>query len=128
MKRKQPVQNLTKAEEDIMQIVWQLGRCLMKDIIDAMNQPDIPHSTVSSVVRILEKKGFVGHKAYGRTHEYFPTIAREDYAKQDLGIMMDKYFGSSPQKLVSFLVESENLGLDELNDLYKTLTAASKKK
>ena len=128
MKRKQPVQNLTKAEEDIMQIVWQLGRCLIKDIIDAMNQPDIPHSTVSSVVRILEKKGFVGHKAYGRTHEYFPTIAREDYARQDLGMMMDKYFGSSPKNLVSFLVENDNLGLDELNDLYKTLTAASKKK
>jgi predicted transcriptional regulator len=60
--------SLTKAEEEIMHIVWQLEPCLVRDVIDHLGQPDIPHSTVSSVVRILEKKGFLTHKAYGKTH------------------------------------------------------------
>lgn len=111
-----------------MQIIWQLQRCIVKDIIDKTGQEDIPHSTIASVVRILEKKGFVGHKAYGKTHEYFPIISREAYAQQGLASMMDKYFGGSPKNLVSFLVEKDNLRLDELNELYKALNAASKKK
>ena len=127
MKRKEPISRLTKAEEDIMQIIWQLQKCMVKDVIDTMGQADIPHSTVASVVRILEKKGFVSHKAYGKTHEYFPIISKEEYAQQGLSLMLDKYFGNSPKKLVSFLVEKENLGLDELNELYKALNASSKK-
>jgi BlaI family transcriptional regulator, penicillinase repressor len=128
MKRSKQLPSLTKTEEDVMQMIWQLQRCLVKDIIDTMGQPDIPHSTVSSVVRILEKKGFVGHKAYGKTHEYFPLISKEDYAKQGVSSMMDKYFGGSPKNLVSFLVQQDNLGLDELNELYKTLNNSAKKK
>ena len=110
-----------------MQVIWQLQRCLVKDIIDTLGKEDIPHSTVASVVRILEKKGFVDHKAYGKTHEYFPIISKEVYAQQGLTLMLDKYFGSSPKKLVSFLVEKENLGLEELNELYKALNKTSKK-
>lgn len=128
MKRKEHIRRLTRAEEDIMQIIWQLERCLVKDIIEAMGQDDIPHSTIASVVRILEKKGFVGHKAYGKTHEYFPIISKEDYAQSNLSSMMDKYFGGSPQNLVSFLVEKDRLGLQELNELYKALNNAVKKK
>lgn len=128
MKRKEHIQRLTRAEEDIMQIIWQLDRCLVKDIIETMGQEDIPHSTIASVVRILEKKGFVGHKAYGKTHEYFPLISKEDYAQSDLSSMMDKYFGGSPKNLVSFLVEKDTMGLQELNELYKALNNAAKKK
>lgn len=111
-----------------MQIIWQLERCVVKNIIDTMGQPDIPHSTVSSVVRILEKKKFVGHKAYGKTHEYFPLIPKEDYAKHGVNSMMEKYFGGSPKNLVSFLVQQDNLRLEELNELYKMLHTSSKKK
>jgi predicted transcriptional regulator len=121
MKRNSSIQQLTKAEEEVMQIIWQLDRCLVKDIIDKLGDPEIPHSTISSVVRILEKKGFVGHKAYGKTHEYFPTIGKEDYAQHGVKSLMEKYFGGSPKKLVSFLVQSENLNLKELNDLMKAL-------
>ncbi len=127
MKRNEPIQRLTKVEEDIMQIIWQLQRCLVKDIIETIGQEDMPHSTVASVVRILEKKGFVGHKAYGRTHEYFPLIGKDDYAKQGLSTMMEKYFGGSPKNLVSFLVQEDNLGLEDLIELYKTLDSSSKK-
>ncbi len=127
MKRKTSLPTLTKAEEEVMQIIWQLDRCLVRDIIDHLGDPDMPHSTVSSVVRILEKKGFVDHKAYGKTHEYFPNVTKEEYAQHGVKSLMEKYFGGSPKKLVSFLVQNENLNLKELNELLKTLDNAKKK-
>ena len=127
MERKTQLKALTKAEEDIMQIIWTLDKCLVRDIIDTLGDPDMPHSTVSSVVRILEKKGFVGHKAYGKTHEYFPIVTKETYAQQGVKNLMEKYFQGSPKKLVSFLVQSEDINLKELNDLLKTLDTTKKK-
>ena len=75
---------LTKAEEEIMQIIWSKGRVLVSDILDELGDPRPPHSSISSIVRILEKKGFVDHKAYGRTYEYFPTVAKEEYSKHSI--------------------------------------------
>ena len=109
-----------------MQIIWQLQPCLVKAILTHLNDPEIPHSTVSSVVRILEKKGFVDHKAYGKTHEYFAIIPKEMYAAQGVQSLMEKYFSGSPQMLVSFLVEKENLSLSELAQLMKTIKTQSK--
>ncbi len=123
MKRKTSLPTLTKAEEEVMHIIWQLGRCLVRDIIDQLGDPDMPHSTVSSVVRILEKKGFVDHKAYGKTHEYFPIVAREEYAQACVKSLIEKYFSGSPKKLVSFLVKSEDMNLKELNQLFKDIDA-----
>ncbi len=127
MERNKQLQTLTKAEEEVMQIIWQLDRCLVKDIIEKLGDPDMPHSTISSVVRILEKKGFVDHKAYGKTYEYFPVITKEAYAQHGVTSLMEKYFGGSPRKLVSFLVQSEDINLKELNDLMKTLDTPKKK-
>lgn len=121
MKRNSTLPTLTKAEEEVMQIIWQLDRCLVKDIIEQLGDPDMPHSTISSVVRILEKKGFVGHKAYGKTHEYFPLITKEAYAQYGVKSLMEKYFGGSPKKLVSFLVERKDINLKDLNDIMKIL-------
>ncbi|WP_118952634.1 BlaI/MecI/CopY family transcriptional regulator [Taibaiella helva] len=122
------MQALTKAEEQVMQVIWQKERCLVRDIIEALGDPDIPHSTVSSVVRILEKKGFVGHKAYGKTHEYFPLIAKEDYTKTGLKQWIGSYFDGSPRQLVSFLVEENQINLKELSQLMKQLEALKSKK
>ena len=127
MKRKTTLQSLTKAEEEVMQIIWQLDRCLVRDVIEHLGDPDIPHSTVSSVVRILEKKGFVDHKAYGKTYEYFPIITKEANAQHGVQSLMEKYFGGSPKKLVSFLVEKEDMKLKELNELLKSLDNNKKK-
>ncbi len=126
MKRKVTLPTLTKAEEEVMHIIWKLERCLVRDIIDQLGDPDMPHSTISSVVRILEKKGFVTHKAYGKTHEYFPVITREEYADHGVKSIVEKYFGGSPKQLVSFLVQSKDINLKELNDLMKTLDNAKK--
>lgn len=110
-----------------MQVIWKLERCLVRDIMDDLGNPDIPHSTVSSVVRILEKKGFVNHKAYGKTYEYFPVISKEEYAQQGVKSLVEKYFSGSPKKLVSFLVQSEDMDLKELNELLKKIDKPSKK-
>ncbi len=121
MKRNKQINALTKAEDEIMQIIWQIEPCLVRDIIEHLGDPDIPHSTVSSVVRILEKKGFVDHKAYGKTYEYFSIISKEEYAQYGVKRLMEKYFGGSPKKLVSFLVKNEDMDLKELNELLKSI-------
>ncbi len=119
--------SLTRAEEDIMQIIWKLESCLVRDIIDHLGQPDIPHSTVSSVVRILEKKGFVTHKAYGKTHEYKSLISKDEYAQQNVKSLIQKYFGGSPRQLVNFLVQENDLDLNELSKLQQSLQKSKKK-
>ncbi len=127
MKRNKSLPTLTKAEEEVMHIVWQLDRCLVRDIMDKLGNPEIPHSTVSSVVRILEKKGFVDHKAYGKTHEYFPIVTKEEYAQHGVSSLVEKYFGGSPKQLVSFLVQRENMNLKELNEIMKLLDNPKKR-
>lgn len=119
------IKNLTKAEEEIMQFIWHLGRCTVTNIIDELAEPKPPHSSISSIVRILERKGFVGHKAYGRTYEYFPLIAKEDYSKRSLLSLLRDYFDGSTPQLVSFLVEHEETSVEELQELIKQLKKKS---
>jgi len=121
------MKHLTKAEEQIMQIIWQKERCLVRDIVEALDMT-IPQTTVSSVVRILERKGFVGHKAYGKTYEYFPLVAKQDFKKSSIKTWIYNYFERSPQQLVSFLVTENELKLKELDDLMKELEGIKKNK
>lgn len=119
------MKRLTKVEEEIMQIIWYLGRCTVRDIRDhiknELGQPEPPHSTVSTIVRILEDKAFLGHKAYGRTYEYFSLISQEDYSRQRLRKLVGDYFGGSMNRLVSFLVKRDDLSLGELSELIDKL-------
>lgn len=126
MKRNKQLKSLTKAEDEVMQIIWRIEPCLVRDIINELGDPDIPHSTISSVVRILERKGFVKHKAYGKTHEYSATISKDEYAQHGVKNLMEKYFGGSPKKLVSFLVKHEDMDLKELNDILKNIEQPDK--
>ena len=119
------MQKLTKAEEEIMQIIWTLGPCLVAQIREfikkELGQPMPPHSTVSTLVRSLESKGFVDHKAYGRTYEYFPTVQKEDYSKLRLNTLVSNYFDGSMKRLVSFIVKENDLSLSELTELMNKL-------
>jgi BlaI family transcriptional regulator, penicillinase repressor len=118
------MQTLTRAEEEIMQIIWKLERCTVSDIRDVIEQAEgakPPHSTVSTMVRILEEKGFLGHKAYGRTYEYFPLVQKADYTKSSLNKLVADYFDGSVNRLVSFLVEEDNLNAEELSKLLEQL-------
>ena len=107
------MKKLTKAEEEIMQVLWEIKRGVVHDIIDNLSDSKPAYTTVSSIIRILEKKGFVGHKAYGKTHEYFPLIARQEYTNEYFRSFIDRYFSNSYKKFASFFTKQENLCIIE---------------
>jgi predicted transcriptional regulator len=115
------MKRLTKAEEEIMQMIWQLERCTVSDLRSDIQKETggekPPHSTISTIVRILEEKGFVDHKAYGRTYEYFPLVSKEDYSRKSLKKLVSDYFEGSMNNLVSFLVKEENIDKEEITRL-----------
>ncbi len=119
------MKKLTKAEEEIMHIIWSIAPCTVGDIRDYIEreqgQKKPPHSTISTMVRILDEKGFLTHEAYGRTFVYSPAVSKEQYSKQSIRQLVQDYFGGSMNRLVSFLVQEENLSLDELSDLVDRL-------
>jgi BlaI family transcriptional regulator, penicillinase repressor len=111
------IKELTKAEEQVMQILWQLKEGIVKDILEKMPEPKPAYNTVSTVVRVLEGKGFIGHKAYGNSHVYYPLISEDEYKKFTFDKMMTNYFSNSYESLVSFLVKEKNLSLQELEEI-----------
>ncbi|WP_337042113.1 BlaI/MecI/CopY family transcriptional regulator [Emticicia sp. 17c] len=114
------MEELTKTEERIMHIIWDLGRCFVKDIIDKIDDdPKPPYNTVSSVVRILEKKAYLGFKAYGKTYEYFPLISKEEYGQFSFKKVFANYFNNSAESLLSFMAKEEKLSVSELDKLKK---------
>ncbi|MFZ4635665.1 MAG: BlaI/MecI/CopY family transcriptional regulator [Saprospiraceae bacterium] len=115
------MQKLTKAEEEMMHLLWDMERCTVSDLLDRMGEPRPPHSSVSSVVRILEKKGFVGHKAYGKTHEYFPLIDKAAYGRRTLLDVVRNYFDGSSARVVTHLLEEKTLSEHELDSLRKII-------
>jgi predicted transcriptional regulator len=123
------MEELTRSEEEIMRILWELGEGVVHDILDKIPEPKPPYTTVSSVVRVLEKKGYVQHRAYGKTHLYFPRIAKQEYARQSFKTMVQHYFEGSPQKVVSFLVQEQELGSADMAELRQLIDsyATSKK-
>jgi BlaI family transcriptional regulator, penicillinase repressor len=113
------IKELTKAEEQIMQILWELGKGFVKDIIELMPEPKPAYNTVSTIVRILETKGFVDHNAYGKTHEYFPLVSKKDYTRSFMKNFVRNYFKGSFQEMVSFFAREDNLTVAELDELMK---------
>ena len=123
------METLTRKEEEIMQILWDLNEAFVKDIINKLPEPKPPYNTISSVVRILEKKGFVGHKAFGKTHLYFPVIEKKAYRKHAFKNLIKSYFEGSYKNVISYLVKDEELSekdLQELNELKELLRKSAK--
>jgi predicted transcriptional regulator len=108
---------LTKAEEQVMQILWDMNNGLVKDIRDSFSDPKPARNTVSTVLRVLEKKGYVGHKAYGNVHLYHPLVTKSDYSKSQLFGLMEGYFNNSFPAMASFFAREKDLTLKELEDL-----------
>ena len=115
------LKELTKAEDQVMQILWKLGKGVVKDIMEEMKDPKPAYNTVSTIVRILETKGFVDHKAYGKTHEYFPTISKEKYTKFYLNNLLKGYFNGSFQNLVSFFAKENDMSASDIEKLLDEL-------
>jgi BlaI family transcriptional regulator, penicillinase repressor len=108
---------LTKAEEQVMQILWDMNDGLVKDIRESFPDPKPARNTVSTVVRVLEKKGYVAHKAYSNVHLYYPVISKSDYSKSQLFGLMEGYFNNSFPAMASFFAREKDLTLGELDEL-----------
>jgi predicted transcriptional regulator len=100
----------------------------VKDVIERMKKPKAPYTTISSIIRILENKGFVGHKAYGNTHEYFTIISKTDYRRATFKNLVNKYFDNSVKNVVSFLIKEEKLSDSEIEELYSLIKENHPKK
>lgn len=111
------MKELTKAEEQVMQVLWKLEKGFVKDIVAEMPDPKPAYNTVSTIVRILEKKGFVSYTAYGKTHKYFPMVSRDDYTRSYMRNFMRNYFSGSFKEMVSFFAKEDNLSISDLDEL-----------
>jgi len=121
------IRELTRAEEQIMQVLWSIGKGFVNDVIKELPTPRPAYNTVSTIIRILEQKGFVGHNAYGRAHEYYPLVAKKEYSQAYFRHFMTNYFGSY-KSLATFFTREEDLSLSELEEIKKMVDDEINKK
>lgn len=111
------IKELTKAEEQIMQELWEMDGGFVKDVVERLPEPKPAYNTVSTIVRILQTKGFVDHEAFGKSHRYIPKIQKEDYKKLVAGKLLNGYFDNSPKHMLSFFLEENKLDVKELDEI-----------
>jgi len=108
---------LTNKEEEILHILWKLKKAFVKDVLQEIKGEKPHYNTLSTIIRNLEEKGYVGYTAYGKTHQYFPIISKEDYRKRFFNNAIDSYFNSSYKNVVSFFAKEEKISVDELKEI-----------
>ncbi len=113
------MQKLTNKEEEVMQFFWQHGAMFVRDIVALYDDPKPHFNTISTMVRLLEAKGFVGHEVFGPTYRYYPIISQEEFSKGLLGNVVTRYFKNSYRSVVSALIEEEKISVDELEELIR---------
>ncbi len=116
------MRELTRAEEHIMQILWNLDKAFVKEILEHFPEPKPAYNTVSTITRILQDKGFVSHKEYGRTHEYFPLISRDEYKQSHMSNFVKNYFANSYEKMVSYFARGQKMSVSEMEDIMKLMS------
>jgi len=110
-----------------MQVLWKIKKGFVKEILEHFEEPKPAYNTVSTIVRILQDKGFVSHIAYGRTHEYFPVISKSEYSKTHLNVFVKDYFSDSFEKMVSFFAKEKSISLKEMEEIMKIMDDEVKK-
>jgi len=115
------MEKLAAREEQIMLILWRLEKAFVKEIVEEFPEPRPHYNSVSTMVRILAEKGFIGHKAFGRTHQYFPLISQDQYTNQEVEEVVDKYFDNSFQKMISHFAKEEKISSEELEEVLKMI-------
>ena len=115
------IKELTRAEEQLMQVLWQLEKGYVKDVIEQLPEPKPAYNTVSTIIRILETKGFVAHTAYGKSHEYYPVISKEEYQNFATDKLMNGYFDNSVKHMFSYFVKKEKIDLKEADEIMKLI-------
>lgn len=111
------MKQLTKAEEEVMQLLWRLEKCNVAAIIEELPDPKPAYNTVSTIVRILESKGFVDHEQAGRGFLYFPIVKKADYSNQSINKLVEGYFQGSFKSMVSFFMKKNDMSLSELESI-----------
>ena len=112
---------LTRAEEQIMQAIWAVGKGFAKDIHEQLEEPRPAYNTVLTVIRVLVQKEFVAYTTYGKSNEYYPLISKEDYSSQRFRTLKQNYFGNSNAQMLSFFLKDNNLDLNDLNELLEII-------
>jgi len=115
------LRELTKAEEQIMQVLWDLEKAFVKEVIEKLPEPKPAYNTVSTIIRILETKGFIEHEAFGKSHRYFPSISKEQYKSFATEKLLSGYFGNSVESMFSFFVKKEKIDLKEADEILKLI-------
>jgi len=115
------MKKITVKEEEIMNFFWKKGELFVKQILEFYSEPKPHYNTVSTMVRTLEEKGFLGYKIFGNTYQYYPLISKEEYNKGNLRNMVKKYFGNSYKRVVSTLIEEEKLSTEELKEIIREI-------
>ncbi len=115
------MKELTRAEEEVMQILWQLEKGFVNDLLEHYQEPKPAYNTISTIIRILEKKGFVGHTSFGKTHEYYPMISKNEYTQLFMGNVVKGYFDNSYKKVVSFFTGNAILSVKEMEELRRII-------
>ncbi len=122
------MKQLTKAEEQIMQLLWDLKKAYVREILEKLPEPKPAYNTVSTIIRILEKKGFVGYTSFGKSHEYYPLVSKGSYRKSYFQGFVENYFGNSYKALTSFFANEQDLSIEELEELRNYLDKEIEKK
>ena len=120
-KLKTKTQELTKAELEIMQILWTIERGFVNDVLAELPDPKPAYNTVSTIIRILEKKGFVAHRSFGKSHEYYPLVDRNSYTQSFMVSVLDNFFGGAASQMVSFLSSNRSISLEETAEIIEML-------
>ena len=118
------MKELTKAEEQVMQVIWNIGQGFANEIMAAFPEPKPAYNTVLSIIKILENKGFVKHETFCRAHRYSPAISKEEYSQRYLGSVVERYFNNSYLDLVSAFAKKENFSIEELEEMKKAIDEA----
>lgn len=111
------MKELTKAEEQLMQILWGLGKAYLKDIVEKYDEPRPAYTTISTVVNVLVKKEVIGYNAHGKSREYFPLISKDQYTRQSMKGLINGFFDSSTKQFASFFASQKELSLEELKEI-----------
>jgi len=111
------MQKLTNKEEEIMQILWKLEKAFVKEVLAEIDSDKPHYNTLSTIIRNLEDKGYVGYTAYGKTHQYYPLVSKEAYRKRFFNTAIDNYFNSSYKNVVSFFAKEEKISVEELKEI-----------
>lgn len=115
------MKQLTPAEEQVMQVLWNRGPSFVKEILAELPEPKPAYTTVSTIVRILQQKEMVGHEAFGKSHRYHTLISKEEYSGQQMDKVLNSYFSGSVENMLSFFVKKKNMDVNELDDILKEL-------